>query len=228
MANSYGPKPIVSNGLVFCVDALDRHSYPGSGTTWSDLVGSNNGTMTNGASFDSTGGGCINFDGTNDYVTLGNDTSLELQNLSISAWFNLDTLETDKDFYSSAADNGRNGYRFGTTTSNEILWLVGDASGFTLKASSGLNNSTGQWRCVTVTYDSSNLKIYIEGSLNVTESCTKTITHANPIAIGDRGGDLGNNNGIDGKIAIVQVYNRALTASEVSQNFNAQRGRFGV
>ena len=228
MANHYGATPIVSNGLVFCVDALDKHSYPGSGTTWSDLVGSNNGTMTNGASFDSTGGGCINFDGTNDYVTLGNDTSLELQNLSISAWFNLDALETDKDFYSSAADSGRHGYRFGTTTSNEILWLVGDASGFTLKASSGLNNSTGQWRCVTVTYDSSNLKIYIEGSLNVTESCTKTITHANPIAIGDRGGDLGNNNGIDGKIAIVQVYNRALTASEVLQNFNAHRGRFGV
>jgi len=71
------------------------------------------------------------------------------------------------------------------------------------------------------------LKIYIEGSLNVTESCTKTITHANPIAIGDRGGNLGNTNGIDGKIAIVQVYNRALTASEVLQNFNAVKDRFG-
>jgi len=89
---------IQTKGLSFYVDAAYKKSYPGSGTTWFDLAGSNNGTMTNGASFDSTGGGCINFDGTNDYVTLGNDTSLELQNLSISAWFNLDTLETNKDF----------------------------------------------------------------------------------------------------------------------------------
>ena len=48
MAFSNGAKPIVSNGLVFCVDALDKHSYPGSGTTWSDLINSNNGTLTNG------------------------------------------------------------------------------------------------------------------------------------------------------------------------------------
>ena len=64
MASTYGNDIIVTDGLVFCVDAKDKHSYPGSGTTWFDLAGSNNGTMTSGASFDSTGDGCINFDGT--------------------------------------------------------------------------------------------------------------------------------------------------------------------
>ena len=229
MATNYSPK-IVTDGLVLSLDAADKNSYPGSGTTWSDLSPyGNNGTLTNGPTFDSDDGGSIVFDGDNDYVTLGNDTNLELQNLSISAWFNLDTLEADIDFYSSAADNGTNGYRLGTTGSTEIIWLVGDASGYTLKFSSGLSASTGEWKCVTATYDSSNLRIYIDGLLNVTESATKTITHANPIVIGARGGDLGNNdNGIDGKIAIVQVYNRALSAAEILQNYNAQRSRFGV
>ena len=217
---------IQTDGLVFYVDAAYKSSYPKSGTTWTDLAGSNNGTLTNGPTFDSDNGGSIVFDGGNDYVTLGNDTSLELQNLSILAWFNLDTLEADIDFYSSAADNGTNGYRLGTTGSTEIIWLVGDASGYTLKFSSGLSASTGEWKCVTATYDSSNLRIYIDGLLNVTESATKTITHANPIAIGGRGGDLGNH-GFDGKIAIVQVYDRALTAAEILQNYNAQKERFG-
>ena len=218
---------IQTDGLVGYWDAAFKSSYPRSGTTWYDLAGSNNGTLTNGPTFDSDDGGSIVFDGDNDYVTLGNDTSLELQNLSISVWFNLDTLEADIDFYSSAADNGTNGYRLGTTGSTEIIWLVGDASGYTLKVSSGLSASTGEWKCVTATYDSSNLRIYIDGLLNVTESATKTITHANPIAIGDRGGDLGSTNGLDGKIAIVQVYDRVLSAGDVSQNYHANKERFG-
>ena len=218
---------IQTDGLVGYWDAAFKSSYPRSGTTWYDLAGSNNGTLTNGPTFDSDNGGSIVFDGGNDYVTLGNDTSLELQNLSISVWFNLDTLEADIDFYSSAADNGTNGYRLGTTGSTEIIWLVGDASGYTLKVSSGLSASTGEWKCVTATYDSSNLRIYIDGLLNVTESATKTITHANPIAIGDRGGDLGSTNGLDGKIAIVQVYDRVLSAGDVSQNYHANKERFG-
>ena len=60
--------PIVTDGLVFYVDAGNSNSYPGSGTTWSDLIGSNDGALTNGPTFDSANGGSIVFDGTNDYV----------------------------------------------------------------------------------------------------------------------------------------------------------------
>ena len=60
--------PIVTDGLVFYVDAGNSNSYPGSGTTWTDLAGSNDGTLTNGPTFDSGNGGSIVFDGTDDYV----------------------------------------------------------------------------------------------------------------------------------------------------------------
>jgi len=73
-----GAQPIVTDGLVFAVDAANYESYPGSGTTWSDLVGSNNGTLINGPTFDSGNGGSIVFDGTNDYIDCGNPTELQL------------------------------------------------------------------------------------------------------------------------------------------------------
>ena len=67
MAFSYSPK-IVTDGLVFAVDAANKKSYPGSGTTWTDLAGSNDGTLTNGPTFDSGNGGSIVFDGSDDYI----------------------------------------------------------------------------------------------------------------------------------------------------------------
>ncbi len=70
-----GPK-IVDEGLVLCLDAANKLSYPGTGTTWTDLAGSNNGTLTNGPTFDDEKGGSIVFDGSNDYANLGNASSL--------------------------------------------------------------------------------------------------------------------------------------------------------
>jgi len=71
MSYSNGPT-IVTDGLVLALDAADKNSYPGSGTTWNDLAGSNNGTLTNGPTFDSGNGGSIVFDGVDDYVNLSN------------------------------------------------------------------------------------------------------------------------------------------------------------
>ena len=77
MAYNNGPR-IVTNGLVFSVDAADRNSYPGSGTTWTDVsLSGNNGTLTNGPTFSSTYGGGIVLDGINDYVSINDAASLE-------------------------------------------------------------------------------------------------------------------------------------------------------
>ena len=72
MAFAYSPK-ILTDGLVFAVDAANKKSYPGSGTTWTDLAGSNDGTLTNGPTFNSGDGGSIVFDGTDDLVDFGNN-----------------------------------------------------------------------------------------------------------------------------------------------------------
>jgi hypothetical protein len=72
MAYSDGPK-IVTNGLVLALDAADRNSYPGSGTTWRDISGNNySGSLINGTSFNSSNGGVFSFDGVDDYLSLPN------------------------------------------------------------------------------------------------------------------------------------------------------------
>ena len=82
---------IVTDGLVFYVDAGNGDSYPGTGTTWSDLVGSNNGTLTNGPTFDSGNGGSIVFDGTNDYIS----TQLTCgTTFTWSVWFKTDVVSS--------------------------------------------------------------------------------------------------------------------------------------
>ena len=78
MAISRGPK-IVTNGLVLALDAADKNSYVGSGTTWKDLSGNSfNGTLTNGPTFSNTNGGAIVFDGTNDYVNVLDNSTLDI------------------------------------------------------------------------------------------------------------------------------------------------------
>ena len=71
MGLAHSPR-IVTDGLVLCVDAASKRSYPGTGTTWTDLKGGNNGTLTNGPTFSSANGGSVVFDGTNDYTNFGN------------------------------------------------------------------------------------------------------------------------------------------------------------
>ena len=86
MSLSRGPKTI-TNGLVLYLDAANKKSYPGSGATWTDLSGnSNTGTLTNGPTFSAANMGSILFDGTNDYVDCGNNSSLQITQGTISAW----------------------------------------------------------------------------------------------------------------------------------------------
>ena len=80
---------IVTDGLTLAVDAGSTRSYPGIGTTWTDLVGSNNGALENSPTFDSGNGGSIVFDGTDDYVRFGN-TGLTLKSINIWCYFNIE------------------------------------------------------------------------------------------------------------------------------------------
>ena len=77
MGTTYHNKPIVTDGLVLCVDPANKESYPGSGTTVTDLIGNDhNGTLENGTGFNSSNFGIFTFDGANDYIEL--DTSLNV------------------------------------------------------------------------------------------------------------------------------------------------------
>jgi hypothetical protein len=106
MAVQYANGKIATNGLILALDSGDRNSYSGSGTSWTDLSGNGNtGTLTNGPTYSSTNGGSIVFDGSNDYIDLGNKTlGVELQDKSACVWIYQTTSPSvfagiiDKDF----------------------------------------------------------------------------------------------------------------------------------
>ena len=106
MGVSGGPD-IIQDGLVFEVDASDRNSYPTTGTTWFDLSGNrNNGTLTNGPTFNSANGGSIVFDGTNDFVNCGTSFTNLTTQLSINLWGKINGSPID----GVIVTKGENGY----------------------------------------------------------------------------------------------------------------------
>jgi len=228
---------IVTDGLVLCLDAANNRSYPKSGTTWSDLAGSNNGTLTNGPTFDAGNGGGIVFDGSNDYVQLGDLSSTEgVDGLTVSAWVFIDQFSSVADaFFSRDASAGSRGWYLGswnhanTGGLNIVRWLMSTngSSNDALNTSELLVNT---WYYVTGTWDNSKMKIYINDSLNNsintsnTSSPTPNLSESLKIGLRLAGGS----NYFNGSLALGQIYNRALTAAEVLQNYNATRGRYGI
>jgi len=221
MKTAGGGGGIVTNNLVLHLDAGDSSSYSGSGTTWTDLSSSsNNGTLTNGPTFDSANGGSIVFDGTNDYVQFSSDTFNPNADFTISAWVNLDTA-TGTNNYTIISDVNFTGsiqlrYKNGTGVQiidNNIV-NVGTF------ASSSLSTTT--WYNVTVTRSSNTYTLYLNGS------STSSFTSSNTYDGGARsiGINKYNSEKWDGKIAQVFAYSSTLTSSEVLQNYNATKSRY--
>jgi len=108
MSLSRGPK-IISNGLVLYLDAANNKSYPRTGTTWYDLSGNNNnGTLTNGPTFNSANGGSIVYDGADDSVNLSLVSS-NVNNVTTEVWFKANTLPGDRGLFLNG-DGGGSGY----------------------------------------------------------------------------------------------------------------------
>jgi hypothetical protein len=239
MAFANGPK-IVTDGLILALDAADRTSYPGSGTAWNDLAGSNNGTLTNGPTFNSGNGGSIVFDGVDDYVSINSSLVLtDTTPFTSSTWikpitgiltntyaviFTLKAVSTHWQVSYSSDPTFNLLFAFaGTSTS------VGTVSSVTTLIP--LNT----WGLVSVQYNGgdksllSSWKVYINGvevSIRLTGS-TGASTNTN--SLGFRPGSGGaSGNYFLGDISNHLIYNRALSATEVLQNYNATKGRFGL
>jgi hypothetical protein len=239
--------PIVTAGLVLNLDAGNASSYPGTGTSWFDISGnSNNATLTSyGAgvpSYSSIAGGAILF--TRNAFNVGNSAIFpggsSFANLttavSLSLWFNTGTNTT-------MVLAGK-GYQFGTVpyeiqsyqinidggTINGRITANGSTSNTDL---SGPSLSLNTWINVTLTYDGSNIIIYINGTL--TNSTPKTGLMTNiyslPFIIGGQTTNISGTTLSEfygGYIGQVLLYNTALTAGQVLQNFNGTKTRFGL
>jgi len=246
MAFVHSPK-IVTDGLVLALDAGNVKSYPGSGTTWLDKSGrGNNGTLINGPTFNSGNGGSIVFDGVNDYVITQNYNEDSNLTLSVFTWVKLRTQNklfgtrylnwiinkrdnsSDRQWQliTRRVTDGDNRTYFGIDLFNgsTIICAINEGSTYEVE----LN----KWYYVgftTLGTNGSIAKTYQNGLLNNTNTLSADRgTGSRPIAIGTPGWDLGGSLIWDGNIALTQIYNRALSADEVLQNYNATKGRFGL
>ena len=217
----YGAKPIVSNGLVFCVDAKDKQSYVGSGTAWNDLVNSNNGTLTNGPVHN---GDYFTFDGTNDFSTHGNNSSVQFtNNFSAEIWLRPHTVDQDTTVFSR--DNGSNRQWWIFLQNNESIWFSIDDVG-NAQSPTGLYTAN-TWFHICGTYNGSSVINYVNGTARTTTTGVSGNVNSGTAAL-NIGNRDNNDRHLDGDVGCARLYNRALSAAEVLQNFNAQRARFGI
>jgi len=227
------PIKSVTDNLVFNLDAANIKSYPKSGTSWSDLTGNNNtGTLTNGPTFSSENGGSIVFDGTNDYISIPNSTALNPTNITVSAWINRTSTVNYAHFVGLPISDTSwtppyMSYGIEYIGTSDTISLVLGFSDNSIAYTNATAFGNNQWFQFIGTYDGTNVKVYINGAIQTTRAETKTM------AASSANFYIGSNNAstvypLNGKIGSVQVYNRSLTVSEVLQNYNSNKSRFGL
>jgi hypothetical protein len=236
---------IVTNGLVLNLDAAKTDSYPGTGTTWRDLSGrGNNGTLINGPTFSGIGKqASIVFDGADDYVLNNTLTPLITNQLTISVWFFATDVSTDNFIISSENSTFNNSkfllfqdkVAFFSGRVNTYTFIPGDSTTGNIRMEFASNSEVlNQWVNITCTFianNSTGIRGYKNGiedpNSPVNASTVGPLSSTDPLYIGLRNPST-DQRFFDGRIGAVQIYNRALTAQEITQNFNALRGRYGI
>jgi hypothetical protein len=221
MAQIYGPN-IVTDGLVLAWNAADRNSYPGSGTVVYDITGNgSDSTLVNGTTFNSANGGYFVLDGTNDYISNSSNSIVKgtisgMNSWSISMWLYVIGDQSYMPYFN------KGGYYEGITIHGG-RFEGGNGTNYFDVTLGGVSYNV--WSLYTVTYDASALRVYINSN---------NINSYN----WSYGFGTGNNysinwgifwaNTLHGNIAGSSLYNRALSAQEILQNYNAQKSRFNL
>jgi hypothetical protein len=220
----------VTNGLVFYLDAANRRSYSGSGTTWIDLSGNgNNGTLSGSPTFSSSNGGSIVFDGVDDNISCSNNASINLIEFggSVIAWFKTNINASGSingSLISKMTNTYSNGYWLTKYDDKLRMSLFGTG---TLEMIGVKNIADNLWHCAVGVWTPTQLNLYIDGILDKTQSYNFTFTTATtPLYIARH--IVSGEGYFNGNISSVSIYNRALTADEVRQNFDACKGRYQI
>jgi hypothetical protein len=231
MATKYANGKIVTNGLALVLDAADRNSYPGSGTTWRDLSGNaNNGTLINSPTFNSSNGGSIYTNGSNQYI-ISPYSGSATENFTFSGWFKNDDYSENKHILCRGRDANGNGWSAEIMVRTSGVAMAGvvttvpstvefDAFGTSVLALNTWYYVTGVWTA------GSSIKVYVNGILEATTNTTSTSLRSstNGWCIGSQSNTLFSS----GYNAIAQIYNRVLSNAEILQNYNSQKVRFGL
>ena len=219
-------KGVVQSGLVLNLDTGVSSSYPGSGTTWTDLSGQGNtGTLTNGPTYSSSNGGSLIFDGVDDYILTSTiNHNIGTGDFSYTVWFYATSLRAVGATLCAFIGNGDYSPTFGfdlNNYSNQLGFYWMGWRGF------GSVPSLNQWNYGVMTRTSGIISGYLNGNICPT-TYNVNFSMSNSQNVIGRSGVNYAPDVFKGNIAQVSIYNRALTASEIQQNFNALRGRFGL
>ena len=236
MAGFSGPN-IVENGLVLALDAADKNSYKGSGTNWKDLSGNSyNGTLTNGPTFSNTNGGVINFDGTDDYSLTTFSNSSNLINdpttnggiISFSMWVNVTSNTIGGYIIASGGQTTSTGMWLATQNGSPEVGIK-TTSKVWFKPITGSDFPLNTWINWSVVCDNTNMSLYKNGNFySITTSAGVSVSSQfSTLSIGVPNNVLNNYLG-NFKIANLMFYNKSLSATEVLQNYNATKTRFGL
>ena len=216
---------IVTSGLQLYLDAGNTSSYPGTGTNWTDLSGNGrHGTLTSGPTYSATNRGSIVFDGSDDFVQCSG--SLTVTAATFVIWLRRNGSQGSFDGIMYSRSTNATGISFFGTT-NKISYTWNNAVN-TYTWDSGLTIPDLTWCMVAVSVTSTSATAYLCQSSGIT-SATNTVSHTSTVlddvklAQDDLGGRFFN-----GRISVAMIYDRALSADEITQNFNALRGRFGL
>ena len=236
MGTSYAPN-IVKDGLVFYVDAANPRSYPGSGTTCNTLVGSNEGTLQSSHMFENINMGAFALDGVDEQIDFANSTNfpVDYEDFTISLWFKADPTDWGNNF-----ERGIFSFGDGTGAGNEFKitmyrYTSDDDARITIRMANwslyNPGNMFNVWHNVTVTHTNGDRPT---GTRTVRETFFNNVSLENrsiySVDLGTANPIIGNrsNQRFKGQIGPIMIHNKKLSNSELTQNYNALKGRFGL
>jgi hypothetical protein len=231
---------IVTSGLSLYLDAGYRPSYPSSGTTWNNMSGLSGGTGTliNGPTYSSSNGGYITFDGSDDYANLG-DFSYNRTYFSVFIWLNFPTYHAGWDvgtinkWYVGGSNGTGNEWSIGPNNVNGpcpfgVTVQYGPGGSSTISVDDNVNYATNTWYYLGFTWNSGTLKLYVNGVErgSATTANTTAQTTTQPLAIATFYNFTQYMTNL--KVGVAKIYNRTISGTEITQNYNAQKSRYGL
>ena len=243
MANSYGPKGIVTDGLVFSLDAGNAQClFPSSSTSVNSIVNTCTGTLVTDGSYSTDNGGCFTFDGSDGRLDMTTNAPTVSGDATLCWWMR---LAASQDEYVGLIGS----YTYYTVGKNNLIQIQWYTSKLRLISISGTGDydvdlytpnapafSANTWFFVTIVFDDSanTFQPYWNGTTQgwgTTSADSRTIVGINEgITIGAyrQNGSAVASSTIDGEMGPVYIYNKALTQAEIQQNYNSQKARFGL
>jgi len=231
MAVQYNPG-IVTNGLLLHIDAGNLKCYPGSGVTLSNIVSTTQATNISGATFDSGNFRTLSYDGTDDYTLLPIASIPSGTQITVAVWINITTVGGNSVFWVRKSDGNRTINAHIPWSDNTVYWDCGDSGPAydRISKATTLAERTGwHYWVFTKNATSQTMNIYLDGVL-WQSGTAKTYNISTPSfgSLGSADGSYGGSHFYSGRIGLFSMYNIELNATQILQNFNATRGRFGI